>query len=291
MCSNFGNDKCKELLDLECPYCHEHLYCNKRTYANHLRWCKSNPKYEEILNSTKSKLRKQVKTYTLTCEVCGKEYQLELSENSYNKGKHKRTCSDECAKKLTAKHTNKTEKNKKISEKLQKETNIHVCKNCGKTFIKNGQRSFCSLSCFNEYKRKQTSLKLMENGKLLELYNKACSFQFSIRDFPNEFDIELLKNIGWYKAKNKGNNLNGVSRDHKVSKYYGFEHLIDPYIISHPANCKLLPHSENQSKNRYCSISVDELLNNIQEWNKIYGIYPNKIDYSVFDKLGIQFNK
>lgn len=296
MCSNFGNDKCKEFFDLECPYCHEHLYCNKRTYANHLRWCKSNPKYEEILNSTKRKCSENnankvdKKIYTFVCEVCGKEYQLELSENSYNKGKYKRTCSNECAKKLTAKNTNKIEKNNKISKSLEQPKKQFTCKYCGKKFNSKKYKKYCSRECSSKYKKLERSLYLYSKGKVLQLYKEACNFTFSLKSFPNEFNFSLIEEFGWYKAKNKGNNLNGVSRDHKISKQYGFDNLIDPYIISHPANCELIQQNENSSKKDKCSISINNLLNNIQNWNKIYGIYPNKIEYTIFDKVGIHFN-
>ena len=89
---------------------------------------------------------------------------------------------------------------------------------------------------------------------------------------PEEFDFELIKRYGWYKAKNHGNNLTGISRDHMVSIKYGFEHNVDPKIISHPANCKLMIHSENVRKYNKCSITLEELLVRIENWNKKYNI-------------------
>lgn len=79
-----------------------------------------------------------------------------------------------------------------------------------------------------------------------------------------------MQNIGWYKAKNKGNNLNGVSRDHIISVKYGFENNIDPKIISHPANCQLLRHNDNVSKGKNNHITLQELLLKIEEWDKKY---------------------
>jgi len=296
MTSKFGNNICKELFDLECPYCHEHLHCNKRTYANHLRWCKSNPKYEETLNSTKRKCSKNnanrvdKKVYTFVCEICGKEYQLELSENSYNKGKYKRTCSCECAKKLTAKNTNKIKKNENIAKKLKQPLKLFTCKYCGHTFNSKKYKDYCSCECSRKDKILQRGIYLQSKGKILQIYKEACNFTFSLKMFPDEFDFSLIEKYGWYKAKNKGNNLNGISRDHKVSKQYGFDNLIDPYIISHPANCALMQQNRNSSKRTNCSITIDDLLKNIQDWNKKYGVYRNKIEYTIFDKIGIKFN-
>ncbi len=101
-------------------------------------------------------------------------------------------------------------------------------------------------------------------------YRLACKFDFNIGDYPDEFDFKLIENHGWYSAKNRGNNLNGVSRDHIVSVKFGFENSIDPKIISHPANCQLLRHNDNVSKNKKCSMTIEELLEKIQNWNNRY---------------------
>lgn len=33
-----------QIIKNECPYCNEILYANKRVFANHVRWCKKNPR-------------------------------------------------------------------------------------------------------------------------------------------------------------------------------------------------------------------------------------------------------
>ena len=65
---------------------------------------------------------------------------------------------------------------------------------------------------------------------------------------------------------------------------------IDPYIISHPANCEIMQHSQNSSKFNKCSITIEDLLKNIKIWNEKYGEYENKINYEVFKNLNIVFN-
>ena len=47
---------------------------------------------------------------------------------------------------------------------------------------------------------------------------------------------------------------------------YGFENNISPEIISHPANCRLLKHRDNNKKNIKCDITIEELLNKIKNW-------------------------
>ena len=97
-----------------------------------------------------------------------------------------------------------------------------------------------------------------------------CSFNFNLNDFKEEFDFTLIESFGWYKAKNNGDNPIGVSRDHKVSVKYGFENKIDPSIISHPANCQLIQQTKNSSKGTKNSISIEELIKDIEKWNNKY---------------------
>lgn len=103
-------------------------------------------------------------------------------------------------------------------------------------------------------------------------YKKACKFDFDLKSFKDEFDFSLIEKFGWYKARNRGNNLNGVSRDHMYSIDEGYKNNIDPKIISHPSNCKLLRHSDNLNKNSDCSVTLDELKTRIDEWNEKYKI-------------------
>lgn len=283
-----------DIVENICPYCGEHLFVNKKQFANHIRWCKSNPKYDEIYKNFTNKLKQnklnKLNKYTFICEVCGKEYNIELTEKEYNKHKYRKTCSDECAKKLTVLHTNLLNKNFNIistfKKKYIKTEYIKKCKFCNKEFKTNRiNQDFCCKSCARKNK-------IIENKNLYNIktiYRNSCSFRFSIKDFPDEFDFSLINKFGWYKAKNHGNNLNGISRDHKYSCNEGFNNLIDPYIISHPANCQLMQHSHNVSKYNKCSITLEELLNNIKLWHNKYGKYPNKINYIIFDKLGIKF--
>lgn len=113
------------------------------------------------------------------------------------------------------------------------------------------------------------------------LYTYQCRFQFSISKYPEWFaeSSNLIKEFGWYSAANRGNNLSGCSRDHLYSINDGFKNNIDPKILSHPANCKIVPHRKNQSKNKNSSITLDELLNRIKIFDEKYmesatGIQP-----------------
>lgn len=106
----------------------------------------------------------------------------------------------------------------------------------------------------------------------IKRYRQLCEFNFSLNEYPNEFDFTLIEKYGWYRAKNRGNIPNGVNRDHMYSVKDGFINKINPKIISHPANCKLLLHKDNIKKKDNSSITLNELLKKIEIWNKKYNI-------------------
>lgn len=101
-------------------------------------------------------------------------------------------------------------------------------------------------------------------------YRADCAFKFNLSDFSDEFDFTLIESYGWYKPKNRGNNLSGVSRDHAVSVRYGFDNSLPPEHLAHPANCVLMQHGKNVSKGKKNTMSYEELLNRIEAWDKKY---------------------
>ena len=98
----------------------------------------------------------------------------------------------------------------------------------------------------------------------------SYSFKFNVFDYPDLFDIKMLQTIGWvsFGGKRGGEkNMSGLSRDHKVSvsdaKKYGY----DPYYISHPCNCVLIPHTENNKKHTHSSITYEQLIIDVNEYD------------------------
>ena len=45
-----------------------------------------------------------------------------------------------------------------------------------------------------------------------------------------------------------------------------FKDKIDPKLLAHPANCKLMIHNDNVSKNKKSSITLEELLERIENF-------------------------
>lgn len=104
------------------------------------------------------------------------------------------------------------------------------------------------------------------NAVGLVRFRQLCEFKFSLNDYPDKFDFKLIEQYGWYKAKNRGDNLGGVSRDHMYSVKDGYINNVDPKIIAHPANCKLVRHYDNSKKKDKSSITLEELKKRIEEW-------------------------
>lgn len=296
-----------QIVENECPYCNEILYVNKRVFANHIRWCKKNPRYEEILEGYLKKERAtkehkiSKKNREIVCPICNKTFVINTTEHKFKNGKYRKTCSDECAKKLTALKTDKEAKNKKIAKSIleyvgvngkigaitvrnfhsePKEPLIKGCKCCGRQFDARNhpKQECCCPTCARNYRR----LKEIKDLEEQKIYRSQAKFKFALNSYPNEFEFNLIKESGWYKASNHGDNLKGISRDHMFSVDEGYKQGIDPYLISHPANCKLMKHEDNFKKLTKCSITLDELQKRINEWNSKYGVYENKI---VYDKI------
>lgn len=137
------------------------------------------------------------------------------------------------------------------------------CINCNSNLPFNKRTyKFCSQECRSLWSRDDS----------LQSYRLQCKFNFNLSDYPTEFDFGLVKEHGWYRAKNRGDNLYGVSRDHIYSVKDGFLNNINPLIIAHPANCRLMLHSDNVSKYTDSGITIEELLERIKEWDKKYGL-------------------
>lgn len=195
------------------------------------------------------------------CEYCQKEFQ------SSRKGQ--RFCSQSCSARVINPSFFMSKKD--LEKRNIKISNTHIekygttitCKNCEKNISSRTRRVYCSKKCNKEYRRKD-----MDNYRK---YKIDCKFNFSLSDYPEEFNFYLIEKYGWYKPSNRGDNLKGVSRDHMFSVRHGFDLRIDPAIINHPANCELMVHSENISKNYRSSIGLSQLIKRIETWENKYG--------------------
>lgn len=249
-------------------YTCEHCNIEFETFqakANHVRWNhKDNSEYLKNSSIVRKKIAEKkfgrLIRDTENCSICDKTIDIEYREG---KKKAKYFCSRSCA---NSRGPRSKETKAKISEALKAKAKTKItkqCLYCGDEFIpKKPHRKYCSNKCRGASQRK--------TDDSLITYRKRASFDFNLADYPEEFSFDLIEEHGWYSASNRGNNLNGVSRDHMVSVKFGYENNIDPSIIGHPANCRLMRHNDNVSKNEGCSITLEELKVRIEKWNNKY---------------------
>lgn len=128
-----------------------------------------------------------------------------------------------------------------------------TCAHCGASFYTRSRVKYCSYHSH-----------LYQRGN-----RNKYAFTFNVFDYPQLFDLELLRSIGWYSPGGKSGPWNplGLSRDHKVSVNYAIKHDCDPYYIKHPMNCALIPHHENNVKKSRCSITYAELMRLVDDFD------------------------
>lgn len=247
----------------ECKYCNEVFKdVNGRWFSNHVRWCDKNPS-RDLNNIAVANKRifddkfGQIRNFSVCCSKCQTNFEVREREKLHPKKEHY-FCSSSCRNS----HVHSDETKKKISQTLAGPVRQQICLQCNDSFeTKRSNQCYCSVKC--GAKSRQSSNEYL-------VYKHACKFSFNVWDYPNEFDLSLIYKHGWYKAKNRGDNLGGVSRDHKISVKFGWENNIDPKIVSHPANCQLMIHNENISKHKKCSVLLEQLKQNIDDWNVKY---------------------
>jgi hypothetical protein len=275
--------KCKNV-DCENETNGKNVYCSlkcRNIYVNkHLR------NYEKVVNTNKIKRDNAEIEYLLNpriCRFCGENIPFEKRldnfdfcnhscsakfNNKLRKGiKHKKyNLSEEGRKKILASVYNRKYVDKYEFERYEYYKNPNKCINCNKILeFKYRNRINCNLKCKKEYHTK--------NKEEFDLYKALSKFNFNLSDYNEEFDFSLIEKYGWYKAKNNGDNVDGVSRDHMFSIKEGFRRLINPLLLAHPANCELIVNKHNQSKSDDCSLSIETLLQRIEQFEVKYGKY------------------
>lgn len=207
------------------------------------------------------------KSFEVSCHKCETKFNVIEREKQFPT-KEKYFCSRSCANTKThSEETKQKIRDKRAEQIIPKKVYKKDCPQCSNAFeTYKGKQVYCSSTCARNHRAEKSR----ENRSAYRNYRADCEFKFSLNDYPEEFDFSLIEEHGWYSAANRGNNLYGVSRDHIVSVKYGLENGIDPTIISHPANCQLLLHSDNVSKYTNNDLTVDQLLEKIAVWNDKY---------------------
>jgi hypothetical protein len=208
----------------------------------------------------------------MICEKCGKEFTEDWRRNKNTRRTPCKFCSRTCTNSHTKSHLLKLKISSSLKNFYIKKGRVGTiysnCIICGNQFEKYRSNNIkcCSKECTSIYRIKLTEFERVSRYQ----YRYLCKFIFNVYVYPEEFDLKLLKDNGWYSAKNRGNNLQGVSRDHLYSISEGYKNSISPLVIRHPANCRLVLHLDNQKKYRNSIISYEELLKRIDIWNEKY---------------------
>lgn len=138
---------------------------------------------------------------------------------------------------------------KKVSTRVK---GTSVCKHCNNTFESKIQKKYCC-TCSPLY--------------MAQARNRF-KFTFNVFKYPELFDLQLLQQVGFYAPRGKSGRWNpkGLSRDHKVSVNESIVNNYDPYYITHPLNCELMPHSDNNKKKTKSSIKYEDLVLMVDEY-------------------------
>ncbi len=253
----------------QCKYCNQIFEINEshssRWFSNHVRWCDKNPKSKNIENIKLANKKVfddkfgDFRLFEVSCFKCNCKFTVEEREKLYPQ-REKYFCGLSCANSHVVSDETKEKIRLKFSKIYLTVNQTRICVECDKTFevLSNSKKRFCSRKCGSASRKLSTEYLT---------YKNACKFKFNVWSYPDKFDLNLIYKHGWYKAKNRGDNLTGVSRDHRISISFGWDNNIDPKIMSHPANCKLMTHNENVSKHKKCSLLLEELIKEIENWD------------------------
>lgn len=209
--------------------------------TSHHRKCNSTPiLYSNCTNCNKPIYNKHAKYCSRTCAV-----------HVSNKTRSPRT--DESNKKISIGIRNYNKSIGKINHKREFEESIsgnfskvyfRKCKRCNSLFTTSKTGKLICMACTN---------------KDYSFYR----FKFNLFHYPDLFDLKLLSEVGFvsFGGKRGGKlNMQGLSRDHRVSVSEAIANNYDQYYITHPLNCELMTQSKNSSKNRKSSIMYNELV-------------------------------
>lgn len=127
------------------------------------------------------------------------------------------------------------------------------CKHCNTITLRRQVQWYCDQHCHL----------YSSNGRA------KYKFKFNVYHYPDLFDLKHLAKVGFFAPRGKAGkwNPNGLSRDHKVSVNDAIKFNYDPYYITHPMNCQLIPHVVNNTKNTNSCISYVDLVRIVDDYD------------------------
>ena len=243
--------KSTSTITLHCDSCQEPI---ERIVKEVRRSIKNGKRQAFCSNTCQGKMLKINKTKK--CEYCKVDFEYNFPTQQY--------CSVSCG---NSARTHSDETKKKISNSLKGKTRSLVptislyrhtyndfstiktcsCKHCGFTGSYRIQQLYC------------------DNCKDMYYTGRSCYiFTFNIYNYPDLFDLDLINTVGWFNPTSK--DLDGLSRDHRVSVNESIKNNYNPYYIKHPLNCEILPMRDNLHKHIGSSITYEELVRLVDEY-------------------------
>lgn len=101
--------------------------------------------------------------------------------------------------------------------------------------------------------------------------NNKDKYRYTARFDINPSNIERIKGfdrLTKYGYYNINSNPDGVVKDHRYSIYDGITNKVDPKILGHICNCEFLNYKENIQKGKQSSITLAQLLKEIEDYDK-----------------------
>ena len=220
-----------------CKYCGKEFESAKKL-GGHVSHCIENPKFKLTISKIQQtrqenlNITNPIENHICKCQYCGKEYQISyIRHNDFIHGRYNKTCSKECAHKLTNQNTDLNLKNKKIS--LSMKGNIPYnrsenfsyykkCKYCGSIFdirLRNSKSIFCCDDCKNKYMHNKlsehaknmnfggyhpNSIKKHHHGNYKGIHcDSSWELAYLVWCLDHNIKIERCKEIRYYKLNKK----------------------------------------------------------------------------------------
>ncbi|GBG14296.1 uncharacterized protein NMK_1870 [Novimethylophilus kurashikiensis] len=203
------------------------------------------------------------------CKNCSIVIQYEKHRANYSI----KFCSQNCAASFNnkAKAPRSEASKRKTSQTLLRRALLHPKQaQAAYSKLKNCQCAHCGLRFLNRQAIKYCS----QHADLYKRNNRnRYAFTFSIRDNSSAFsasELALLRKYGMWSY----NNTSGITRDHKISVASAIKNGYDPYYIKHPMNCELMPWADNNRKKTKSSLTYEELVRLVLEYDAKKSIAP-----------------
>lgn len=163
----------------ECTYCGK-LFTSDCACAGHISHCAENPnnrhKYEIKHNCQEQEkdsilkyrqYKYDTKTFSCNCVKCGRVYNISTTQQKYDNGEYRKTCSSFCSHSRTVSNITKTKisnslkTSEKFNNSLLRSYKQYTCKWCNKLFTVADDRDttgrlYCSAECRHNFLSKNT---------------------------------------------------------------------------------------------------------------------------------------